>query len=402
MAPIYFLQVTALLGGSERAFLDFIRGCPPEFRRRIRMIVPEAGPLVEELQREAPEIPVSVHPFPGLFRRGTRKRPHRTLLSAIGALPVLFVFLRGVRASLGPGEKPEFYVNGLKWHYLSLAYQRLFGARLVWHLQDYFPDLWYTRWFLRIIGTTPELVICNSESVRTAFIAAMPPGWTSVRVVTIHNAVDVPRFELVPNIAVAPRGSAEGPLVSMVGMFTPWKGQDVFVEAVALLLKREPTLRARFQLVGDEIYSTNGESGFRERVAARVREYGLGNRIVLRGLIRDIESVYASSDIVVHCSRAPEPFGKVIVEAMAAGCAVIAADAGGVREIVTDEIDGLLSAPGDAGALAEQLRRLCLDENLRARLGAEGRVTARSRFSADRFVEKILAELRAIGFGGDR
>jgi len=78
----------------------------------------------------------------------------------------------------------------------------------------------------------------------------------------------------------------------------------------------------------------------------------------------------------VHASTIPEPFGQVVIEAMAAGVPIIAADAGGPAEVVTDGVDGLLVAMGDVDALAGALTRMAGDPELRDRLADAGRVTA--------------------------
>jgi glycosyltransferase involved in cell wall biosynthesis len=82
-------------------------------------------------------------------------------------------------------------------------------------------------------------------------------------------------------------------------------------------------------------------------------------------------------DALIHASVIPEPFGQVVVEGMAAGLAVVAADEGGPAETITNEFDGLLVPVGDVNALAEVLQRLSLDKELRERLGGNALITAK-------------------------
>jgi glycosyltransferase involved in cell wall biosynthesis len=105
----------------------------------------------------------------------------------------------------------------------------------------------------------------------------------------------------------------------------------------------------------------------------------------------DVAPVYRSLDVVVHASTLPEPFGLSIVEAMACGRAVVASDAGGVREIVEPGRTGLLHQPGDASDLASRLRELASDERLRARLGAAAASAVRGPFGRDRFGAELAA-----------
>lgn len=106
------------------------------------------------------------------------------------------------------------------------------------------------------------------------------------------------------------------------------------------------------------------------------------------GHVSDPTPFLTDADIAVHCSRTTEPFGQVIVEAMAAGCAVIAAAAGGPLEIVTDGVDGLLVDPTDTAELAAALDRLIDDQSLRTELSDRGRSTA-ATFTIDETAEVV-------------
>src|SRR5260221_10323950 len=95
-------------------------------------------------------------------------------------------------------------------------------------------------------------------------------------------------------------------------------------------------------------------------------------------------SVLGDLDVLVHASTRPEPFGRVIIEAMAAGLPVIAARAGGVSEIITDGVDGLLAEPGDLENYRLQLDRLLRSTELATRLAGARRQTLGDRFSIQR------------------
>ena len=95
------------------------------------------------------------------------------------------------------------------------------------------------------------------------------------------------------------------------------------------------------------------------------------------------------SDVVVHSSTQPEPFGRVIVEAMAAGRPVVATAAGGVPEIVEAGSTGLLTAPGDLHGMAAAIGELLSDPNRATDMAERGRDSVRNRFTADRFAERL-------------
>jgi glycosyltransferase involved in cell wall biosynthesis len=99
---------------------------------------------------------------------------------------------------------------------------------------------------------------------------------------------------------------------------------------------------------------------------------------------------------VVHCSTAPEPFGRVIVEGMMARKPVIAAKAGGALEIVSNEENGLLVGPGDPEALAGAVERLSSDAHFAGRLAKTGYESAYRRFAIDSIVREIENHIRKV------
>jgi glycosyltransferase involved in cell wall biosynthesis len=120
------------------------------------------------------------------------------------------------------------------------------------------------------------------------------------------------------------------------------------------------------------------------------------------GFVADTAAAMRSLDIVVHASTKPEPFGMVIVEGMASGKAVLAASAGGASELFTDGVDALGHVPGDAAMLSERIALLASDDELRRRLGREGRRTAQRVYHRRRLVGELLGLYARFFDGGLR
>jgi glycosyltransferase involved in cell wall biosynthesis len=138
------------------------------------------------------------------------------------------------------------------------------------------------------------------------------------------------------------------------------------------------------------------EKDFEAELRRLAQQLGIAGQTVFAGHRDDVPDCLAGLDVAVHASVHPEPFGLVLIEAMAAGTALVAADGGGAREIVRHGSDGLLVPPGDHEALAVALLDLCDDPPRRAVLAAAGERTVRERFDVTRMTRSVEALYRAV------
>jgi glycosyltransferase involved in cell wall biosynthesis len=180
----------------------------------------------------------------------------------------------------------------------------------------------------------------------------------------------------------------DAPVIGFVARFDPWKGLNVFLEAAALVTARFPD--AVFLVAGD---APAGFEAYRDRMIARASELGLGERVRFLGWryqLNDILAVMASLDVFSHTSIRPEPFGLVLIEAMAMGCPVVAAGAGGPLEIIEEGVSGRLTPPGDAHAHAEAICGLLADPAYRNRMRKGARARVEERYSLEAFRAQLV------------
>ncbi|MFZ4627437.1 MAG: glycosyltransferase family 4 protein [Blastocatellia bacterium] len=224
---------------------------------------------------------------------------------------------------------------------------------------------------------------------------------SSVAAGLVHSFPDLaPRLSVIPNwldpIVLeggCPRDQARHILgitrplaVGLLGQLTPLKRQDLFLDAVAQILGQGLAREAEFLLVGapgpdDHAYAAD--------LHARVKRMtGSGAPIRLLGYLPSLPSLLSAFDVVVTPS-ANEAFSLVLIEAMAAGAAVIASRTGGMAEIVEDEVTGLLVPPNDLQALTRTLARVLSDSSLRFRLAQSGSQIARKRFARADILDQI-------------
>ncbi len=167
------------------------------------------------------------------------------------------------------------------------------------------------------------------------------------------------------------------PCLAVVGNISSGRGQDVALRAVSLLVRD-------FQDVACVVAGgTLGRSVDEEYLASLrrlVSELGVANRVRFTGFLDNVDDLYAAADIVVNPARLPEGFGRVALEALAAGRPVISTRVGAVPEVLRDGEDALLVEPDSPEAIASAVARVWRDEDLRRRLVHSGRARALEEF----------------------
>lgn len=244
------------------------------------------------------------------------------------------------------------------------------------------------RWSLPAV----QGMIFISQAIAAAHLAVLPP---LRRYAVIPNALDLAEYSNAGSGA-ALRAELGVPvdtaLLVMAGRISPWKGQHIFVEALARL--RAAGYPVHGALVG--LAEEADGPGYAAEVRARAATLGLGAALHVTGFRSDMPQVMAAADVVVHCSVKPEPFGRVIIEGMAAARPTVASALGGALEIITPGVDGLLTPAGDVEALVSALQGLLDDPQARARLGAVARRTVAERYQVQAHVQAVQAFYRQV------
>jgi glycosyltransferase involved in cell wall biosynthesis len=222
------------------------------------------------------------------------------------------------------------------------------------------------RWYRAIYRSCDAVATC-SDAVRREVSTRQGVPIDAAKIETIRNGI-----ELEPFAVVGRTGSRTGRFtLACVSNFAPFKGHEVLVEALGRLGRPCPV---RCQMVGD--------GPTRARIEQLVLTAGMEDTVEFLGCRDDVPMILRQADVLVLPSHW-EPFGLVVVEAMAAGVPVVATAAGGVPEIITDGYTGLLVPPGDPQAMAAAIGRMLNDEPLRRRLAAQAAQAVRAHFTAE-------------------
>ena len=387
---VLFVNPLGELGGAERSLLDLawsLRQADPSLKLELLSLA--RGPLTAA----ARELGVKVHelPLPGpLQELGENESIRGMALGAALGAPSAIAFGARFRRVLRDAAPEIIHSNGLKAHVLTAAV-RPSGLSLVWHMRDFLSVRPVMRRLLPLLGRRADAVIAVSEAVGRDIRPLLP----SLSVHVVLNGIRTECFrratvepldlDKLSGLPTSPAGIVR---IGMVATYAHWKGHEVFLEAAS----RIEAPNARFYVIGGALYSSRGSQLDEAALRQRAKMLGLQDRCGLVSFRDDPARAYAALDIVVHASTRPEPFGRTVAEAMASGCAVVAAAAGGPMEQIRSGEDGLLVEPNDVSRLSQALAHLIANAPVRKRLAVQAQVRAARDLDAAR----LGAQVRAI------
>jgi glycosyltransferase involved in cell wall biosynthesis len=372
-ARILFSTMDSAWAGAQAQMLELAAGLNREEFEPVVLTTMSGGGVLAEHSRD---LGIATHVLPySLLRREFPFVPHYL----VGPM-VLRTLLHRERVRLVHTHDPNS-AQPIMRAALGL------GLPLVCHVHD-FDQRWVTPRTLRLQNSARGTVVAISDAASRYLIER---GVNPSHVRRIYNGVHL--VPLGSDARVRARralGIAEGEIaVALVGRFVERKGQDALIRAMADAALANQPIRAF--LIG---CAEAPERAYERRLRALVAELGLTERIVFAGQRDDATSLLAGIDISVVPSRR-EAFGRVVVESLHAGAAVIVYRDGGLPEIVRDGRDGLVVSPDDVVALAAAIARLVSDDALRRRLGVSARTRAQD-FSHEHFVANITALYREL------
>ena len=278
--------------------------------------------------------------------------------------------------------KPDIvHTNSLKSALYGGVAGRLARIPTVWHIRDRISADYLSPSAVRIISAArhvlPSAVIANSRSTLDTVLPLRVPNEAIPSPVALSEGAPA-------------RDMGKSIRVGIVGRLAPWKGQDLFLRAFAC--STAPALGATAVIVGAPLF---GEEDYADKLEELVASLGLTGQVEMRGFREDVTSELTRLDVFVHASTIPEPFGQVIVEAMAAGLPVVVPNQGGPAEIVVDGVTGLQYDMGSPSSLANALDRLLLDPHLREQLGLTAK-SAGEQYSPESVAARVEIFYRRI------
>jgi L-malate glycosyltransferase len=226
-------------------------------------------------------------------------------------------------------------------------------------------------------------LIAVSESVRGQLAAAFPK--LTDRIVVIPNWIDMRGRSISKEEARARLGIRRPLAAGIIGQLTPLKRQDMFIKAAWNLIKKKNLKDAEFLIIGEP---GPDDWDYAKQLRELVEKNGIEDEVRFTGYIEGLPACLAALDIVAVVSQ-NEGFSLALVEAMSAGCAVIATRAGGMAEIVQDGVTGIFIEPDNESALIDGITGLLIDKTRREELGSAARSDVIERFDREKVIDRI-------------
>lgn len=375
---ILFLDQSGKLGGAELSLLDLAKF----YRKSCLVCLFADGSFKQALEQN--QVPVHI-----LEAQSLKISKDSNFWQSIGNVGQLVPLISEVM-NLSKGYD-LIYANTQKAMVVGAIVSFLTRKPLVYHLRDILSPEHFSRINRRLAvllaNSFASLIIANSQATKNAFVEA---GGKEQLVQVVYNGFSLTQYQdKSSNLAQLKQqlNLEQRYIVGHFSRLSPWKGQHILIEA----LTHCP--QATAILVGDALF---GEYQYVEQLHQQVKQLGLGDRVRFLGFRGDIPQLMSMCDLVVHTSTAPEPFGRVIVEAMLCGKPIIAAAAGGAVELIDRERTGWLTTPGDVQELADTINQCRQQIEETKAIAQAGLASASERFNLSNIVQQIDRLLKSL------
>lgn len=271
-------------------------------------------------------------------------------------------------------------------HKAGIIASRLAGVPCICHVRSMPPLDAFDRFLARFVARFVFISLAVERDQREKGLGKRPG-------VVVHNAVDLSPYRALDRAAARQAFdlAPDDLVVGMMGRIEPWKGQRDVLQALRLLAPQFPRLRCL-------IAGTPELDGqwYLDELKGLAQSLDLGDIVRFVGYQDNTPLFLSALDVLVHASVQPEPFGRVLIEGMAAGLPLVAANAGGVPEIVVDGQTGLLTPPAQPTALADALARVLANPAEGQAMGQAGRMRAQTLFAIDSQIAAIESIYRQL------
>lgn len=384
---ICFYSISTHLGGAERSLLEILNHLKQKKQDYdILVLVPrEGGPLLKELDRLSIRYESILMPKNTL--RISRRTPFLSFLLGMRSIGSLYRYYNEVKHSLATFQPDVIYTTGIKCHFLGALLGRHLGIPVVWHLRDIFKA-GITKLLLTItyFFTRPR-VLANSIATAKSFLGS------TQKIEVIYNGIDTGRLSPNPNDFFRTKYNlaAETIIIGCMGALSRWKGQIEFLEMAHQLKAELPDRSFAFLIIGDQIYDTATDKKYHEKLYDVTDQLHLSESVFFHPFILDNAKAINALDLLVHTSIEPEPFGRIVIEALACGVPVVAAKAGGIPEIFQENHAAFLYEMANVKEMTASVRNAIEHKKVLGSKLNSGIELVKKRFSRETYLQEMEA-----------
>ena len=375
---VLYLNHTGQVSGAEHSLVDLVRALPKDVEPHVAAGEGKLSELLAAAGVQAHSLPATegslrLHPVrtpAEILRLAATGRRTREL---VRDLRIDVVHANSIRSGLA----------------LRFAGRGVRGRTLV-HVRDSHHPKSLSGLSLRAIGRGSRGLIANSAYTARTLEGSKAP------VHVIHNGIDLERFESPPGASGPLRAElgigASEVVLAVIAQITPWKAQDDAIRIAGLLRARGQ--RVKLLVIGAPLFTAVetrfDNRAYEETLHALAQGEGVPEDVVFLGHRDDVPALLAAIDLLLVPSW-EEPFGRTILEAMAAGVPVAATSVGGPPEIIVEPGQGLLLAPRRPELWADEIAALLADRGRLREMARNGRSRVAAGFQAEAHARRVVA-----------
>lgn len=387
MKSILFIHQSAELYGSDKTMLYFLSELDKTKYLPV-IVLPFDGPLKTELEKN--NIKVVIAPVLKLYRK---------MFTPKNLIKFFKEYKEGVNTLDELNKEYDFklvYSHTLA-ALIGIIFAQKRSIKHLWHVQEIIakPKI-FNLAFKRLLSLkSNHKVVYDSIATMNFWIngnknltAKSEAVWNGIETSNLPTFSNEEKSVVRKDFFLCQNNEI---VIALVGRINSWKGQQLLLNAFALLAKMHKNIKLVY--LGS---APPNQEVFEIDLKNKIREFHLEDRVVIIPFQKEITKFWNSIDIAVVPSTEPEPFGMVVIEAMLAKKPVVASNHGGPTEIVVNGGTGFLFEPNNHESLAQALEKLIQDKQLRATFGEKGFERVVDTFSLKSHVthfEKIFEEL---------
>lgn len=372
MQNILFIHQSAELYGSDKTLLYLVANLDKNKFFPI-VILPNDGPLKVELEKE--NVKVIIAPVLKLYRK---------MFTPSNLLKFVNDYFKGTKTikAIKKEHKIDFIYSNTLAVLLGFFYCFFHKTKHIWHVHEIIesPTI-FTKAFRFFLNNSTNTVIIHNSIATSNFWNCKGKNQVIWNGIATFPEINSEKKETIRKTIL---NSNNEVIFALVGRISRWKGQMLLLDTFNELIKKHQNIKLVY--IGS---APPNQEHFLHSLKEKISEYDLLNNVEIIPFQENINQLWQSIDVAVVPSTEPEPFGMVAIEAMFAKKPVVAANHGGLMEIVVNNETGFLVEPNNKTALNEALEKLINNPELRTTFGENGFQRATENFSIENYVRKI-------------